>query len=96
MSRSQAVNRRPFTEVVREVTSTGARGVLSAEVLDPGRHVGPARCVEEFVEAVEDHHGTAGQQQQVHQAGRSRALVEVSRVYSMWPTTERSGGSLAA
>ena len=32
------------------------------EVLDPGRHVDAAGCVEELVQAVEDHHGAAGQQ----------------------------------
>ena len=50
--------------------------VLGAETLDPGGHVGAAGRVEQFVQAVEDHHGPAGQQQQVHQAWRSRALVE--------------------
>ena len=50
--------------------------VLGAEALHSGGYVGAPGGVEQFVEAVEDHHGAAGQQQQIDQAGRGRTLVE--------------------
>ncbi len=39
--------------------------VLDTELLDPGRHVGAAGRVEQLVEAIEDHDGAPGQQQEV-------------------------------
>src|SRR6266536_2601987 len=70
--------------------------VLDTELLDPGRHVGAAGRVEQLVEAIEDHDGAPGQQQEVRQPRRRGALVEgLQRVFDM---TDHGpfGGSLAA